>query len=212
MERSTDKMEQRIRGRSAEANAQRLTLVVEVARQLAIDGGPDAVQMRTVASLAQMTLVTLYRLAPSKSALLALVANDQVRRLAESSAEHPITAGTRGERAARAYKRVFAQTAELPNLGRAIFSVFSGVSVLDLEPFSETRNLTLADIVRSAVESDGVTVTPEEEKYLLMARLVWGGAVGEWLSGLLDSDTVDQMIDLAGVQIDLNGSSQSISR
>ncbi|GAA0967651.1 hypothetical protein GCM10009555_011720 [Acrocarpospora macrocephala] len=196
-------MTTRIRGRSAEDAAERRRRAVDAARELALEGGPDAVQMRAVAERAGMTTVTLYRLVPSKVALLTLLAVDQVGRYAAYNEAHPIEGGTRGDRVGRVFKRAFVEVTREPNLGRAIVSVFSGVHQIEhIEQLPGSSETYLIDLARQALESDGVPATGEELRLLRMVRLVWGAAVGQWLSGIMDIDIVYDMIDLACAQLD----------
>ncbi|MGW6954117.1 TetR/AcrR family transcriptional regulator [Streptomyces chartreusis] len=193
----------RITGRSAKDAAARRRLAIQAARELAIEGGPDAVHMRAVAERAGMTTVTLYRLVPSKVGLLSLVAMGEVSRYAAYNETHPIVGGTRGSRVARAYERAFVAVTREPNLSRAIFSVFAGVQVFDsAEPLPGDPSTSLADLALAAMESDGVAATKEERRLLRMIGLVWNGAVGQWLSGILDTDGVHDMVDLATAYLD----------
>ncbi|WP_424533545.1 TetR/AcrR family transcriptional regulator [Sphaerisporangium viridialbum] len=176
---------------------------VEAARELALEGGPDAVQMRAVAERAGMTTVTLYRLVPSKIALLGLLGTDQVRRYAAYNEAHPIEGGTRGDRVGRVFKRAFVVVTREPNLGRAIFSVFSGIHRIEaVERLPGEPEKSLIDVALQALESDGVPATASERRLLQMVRLVWGAAVGQWLSETMDIDVVYEMIDLACAQLD----------
>ena len=66
----TDLMEERLAGRTSEAQAARTDRMIRAAIELAGQGGYEAVQMREVARMAGVALATLYRYYPSKNELL----------------------------------------------------------------------------------------------------------------------------------------------
>jgi AcrR family transcriptional regulator len=197
----------RVKGRSAGDVVDRRHRVISVARELAAEGGPDAVQMRTVAERAEVSIVTLYRLVPSKNALLGLVTMDQVQRFWDYNEKHPIMGGTRGERVADVFKRAFRETQKVPKLGHAMFTTFGGVQQVDdyFPPNWDRPTRMLTDVAIRALESDGAAATEMEHQLVQMTRLVWSGALGQWLSGTMSTELAFSMIDLASAQIDHAG-------
>jgi AcrR family transcriptional regulator len=193
-------------GRSAEDAAQRRRLIIQVGRRLAVKGGPDAVQMRAVAAEVGITLVTLYRLVPSKNALLLLVAQDSVDRLWRRCERDPIVGGTRSQRAAHALRLAFENVAKTPKLGNAMALVIFGGSPGEEQapaPLPDIHH-SLTDIVRRAIESDGLPIDAAEEDLIFLCRLVWGGALSMWLSGMIDREKALEMLDLACERINLD--------
>jgi AcrR family transcriptional regulator len=192
-------------GRSAEDAAQRRRLITQVARRLAVKGGPDAVQMRAVAAEVGITLVTLYRIVPSKNALLLLVTEDSVEKLWRKCERTPITGGTRSERAARALRLAFEHVAKTPKLGNAMALVIFGGAPGEEQapPTLPEIHHSLTDIVRRAVESDGLPIAAADEDLIFLCRLVWGGTLSMWLSGMISHERALEMLDLACARIDL---------
>ncbi|MFZ4518238.1 MAG: TetR family transcriptional regulator [Microthrixaceae bacterium] len=72
-----------------EAQRERRLRILAAAEALAVEGGWDGVQMREVATRADVALGTLYRYFPSKEHLLLSVMLDQVNALAERLAVRP---------------------------------------------------------------------------------------------------------------------------
>ena len=85
--------------------AARRERVLRVAQQLAASGGYGAVQMRTVASNADVALGTLYRYFPSKEYLLVATMIEHVTDLAERLAKKPAAGKTPEARVSDVVKR-----------------------------------------------------------------------------------------------------------
>lgn len=150
-------------------------------------------------------LSNCFRLVGSKQALLLLIAADSVGRLWRYCQRNPIVGGSRSERAARALRLAFDHVAKQPRLGHAMAQVIFGGVESDQAALLESADPHhgLTDIVRAAIESDGLPLNERAEDIILLWRVVWG-ALSMWLSELISYDKAVEMIDLACAEIDLD--------
>lgn len=197
----------RVRGRSPAAHDLRRSEVIRVATELATSGGPDAVQMREVARLADVSLATLYKIARSKLALLYLVMVEQVRQLDVYSAVHPTGGTTRGDRVARTLLRAFRAIRTQPKLGQAVFSVFTGggdfldqliadgVSVGD-------EHRSMHEILRRAIAEDGSIVDAWDAAMIDVCVQTWNSTVEMWLGGSRTTQECRELIDFVAHLLD----------
>ena len=102
--------------------AARRTRVLDAALSLAAEGGYDAVQMRDVASRAQVALGTIYRYFASKDHLLAACQLETWRAIGQRLETRPLTDGTAADRLVELIRRLMRQVEREPQQAAALIT------------------------------------------------------------------------------------------
>jgi TetR/AcrR family transcriptional regulator, cholesterol catabolism regulator len=176
--------------RSQEA---RRTRVLDAALTLASSGGYDAVQMRDVATRANVALGTIYRYFRSKDELLAAALVEWARSIEhEVSASAPAGA-TVADRVVDVLRRACAGMERDPNLAAALVTAISSpdpaVGTWQGELTVILLQLLGAPLAgESAVERDGIA---------RVLSWVWFGALLGWVNGWTNAGTVGDELETA---------------
>lgn len=174
-------------GTLTKSQAARRERVVRAALALGADGGYDAVQMRDVATRAEVALGTIYRYFPSKDALLAAVMVEWLGDLEKRVMQHPPSGGTTVERIMHVLVRALRSMAREPNLTRSVVAAMTAGDPAGVDAMLEVTD-TIARIMRSAFPSD---VDPAVEASAAKALgHVWWSATIAWANGMGDMDWV----------------------
>ena len=172
----------------SDAQAERRARIVASALSLARQGGFGAVQMREVASGAEVALGTLYRYFPSKEHLLLAIQLDEVRALVGAVEAKP----PRGERDADRLKDVFGRAVrglgQQPKVASAMIrALVTGEADL-VEEVAAVRATTL-EAMTAAFGSGALTERQVETADLLYH--VWLSAMVGWVSGLQEFEWIE---------------------
>jgi len=153
--------------------------VIDAAMQLAAEGGYDAVQMRGVATKADVALGTVYRYFGSKDHLLAASLASWVELLYIRFSEHPSSKATAGERVLDVLNRALRALGTAPVLGGALFA-----SIASPDPqvvACQRQVISLLDaIVLRAIGDDPPADVGDRAR---MIGHVWYSALTGWVAG-----------------------------
>jgi len=176
--------------RAAETAARRRRLL-EVAVELANEGGYDAVQMRDVAARAQVALGTLYRHYTSKDELLLAALADQAGALRTRLAQRPPRGDQPGDRVADVLRRATRALTRDPAVTAAMVTALSS-SGSEAATSKAAVNDILRTIIVSAVDDAQV---PDLDGIVRVLGYVWIATLNAWVGGMIDAE--DMAADLS---------------
>jgi AcrR family transcriptional regulator len=139
--------------RLAANQLRRMRRIVDVAVELAEQGGFDAVRLRDVAERSDVALGTLYKYFRSKEDILLFALNEEVSRLEQSSAAKPLTGGTPFSRVLEFFRRSTRALVRRAPLARAM--------------------------IRALTDSDQDLAVKVAGFHLRIVRLLWAALRGE---------------------------------
>ena len=168
--------------RAAETAARKRRLLV-AATDLAAEGGYDAVQMRDVASRAEVALGTLYRHYASKDQLLLAALADQATTLRERLDQRPPRGELPADRVSDVLRRATRALERQPRVTRAMVTAMS-VSDDSAAPVKQEINDTLRAIIVDAVDG---TPVPDLDDVVRVLGSVWFAELTFWSGGLTDA-------------------------
>jgi len=176
--------------RAQEARRQR---VIDAAMELALAGGYEAVQMRDVATKADVAMGTVYRYFTSKDHLLAAALVFWVEQLAERLAVRPARGASAAERVLEVLDRALRVMARQPELGAAVFTSLSSPDPSAVGCQIEITRL-LDVIVITAIGEPAPPDTPDRTR---MIGHIWYSAMVGWVNGWSTIDRVYEELEIA---------------
>ncbi len=198
-------------GTMTRSQTQRRQRIVQTAAALAVRGGVEAMQMRSVAERAGVALGTLYRYFPSKMDLVVAVVTEELDLLEGGIVRRPPTADSPSGRAVDVLLRATRGLMREPELADALVrslimaevKIELDVRISDLVWRVVTGNLeTTAEA--SEVDTDvpaarGTEVDRDSTGYVLIGSLtsVWIFELVEILKGRRDVDEVERRLQIA---------------
>lgn len=163
--------------------------VVEVALELAAEGGYDAVQMRDVAARAGVALGTIYRYFSSKDQLLIRAMSDWTGQLRWRLAERPPTGATPTDRVTNVFQRACRSLQRQPLLAAALVRAMTA-DAGDSDARHEVGEHIRAMIVPLLGDLDAEV----REEVIMVINHVWLSTLVGWLNGrVLLSDVPRQL-------------------
>ncbi|CAL9387890.1 HTH-type transcriptional repressor KstR [Nocardiopsis dassonvillei] len=187
------------------SQTQRRRRIVQTAAALAVRGGVEAMQMRSVAERAGVALGTLYRYFPSKMDLVVAVVTEELDLLEGGIVRRPPTADTPAERAVDVLLRATRGLMREPELADALVrslimaevKIELDVRISDLVWRVATGNL------EGAEEEGGAEVDRDSTGYVLVGSLtsVWIFELVEVLKGRRDVDEVERRLQTAAERL-----------
>jgi AcrR family transcriptional regulator len=187
------------------SQTQRRRRIVQTAAALAVRGGVEAMQMRSVAERAGVALGTLYRYFPSKMDLVVAVVTEELDLLEGGIVRRPPTADTPAERAVDVLLRATRGLMREPELADALVrslimaevKIELDVRISDLVWRVATGNL------EGAEEEGGTEVDRDSTGYVLVGSLtsVWIFELVEVLKGRRDVDEVERRLQTAAERL-----------
>ncbi|MFE4498448.1 TetR family transcriptional regulator [Rhodococcus sp. NPDC056743] len=185
-------------GRTPEAQAVRLERVLVVAGELASAGGYEAVHMREVAKLAEISLSTLYRYYPSKDYLIRDVVRHELVQLRSDIVSRSPTPHSPHERAADALLRAFRGVRRGGDRGFAHAAMSVDRLPLPLDaPRTRQLGIDLLDIVKLAAWGEEHRISTSQYQALDMLQALWSSNVVAWLDGGLSIADVEDRLRVA---------------
>ena len=167
--------------------AARRDRVIRAALELGAEGGYDAVQMRDVASRAEVALGTIYRYFPSKDALLLAVMVQWLGDLEQRVTRHPPSGDTTVERIMDVLTRALRAMDRDPRLTTAVIGAMTAGDPASVGAINEVTR-AMARIMQAAFPAD---VDPALEASASKALgHVWWSATISWANGMGDVDWV----------------------
>ncbi|GAB3718914.1 TetR family transcriptional regulator [Nocardiopsis oceani] len=197
-------------GTMTRSQTQRRRRIVQTAAALAVRGGVEAMQMRSVAERAGVALGTLYRYFPSKMDLVVAVVTEELDLLESGIVRRPPTAETAAGRAVDVLLRATRGLMREPELADALVRSLImaevkfelDVRISDLVWRVATGNLEAADTTAadSGVDDD---VDRDSTGYVLIGSLtsVWTFELVEVLKGRRDVDEVERRLQIAAERL-----------
>jgi len=176
------------------SQAARRERVVRAALELGADGGYDAVQMRDVATRAEVALGTIYRYFPSKDSLLLAVMVHWLGDLERRVSKRPPIGDTTVERIMDVLGRALGSMDRDPRLTAAVIGAMTAGDPASVPAINEVTR-AMARIMRSAFPSD---VDPAlEAATAKVLGHVWWSATISWANGMGDIDWVADELRVA---------------
>jgi AcrR family transcriptional regulator len=170
-------------GALTRSQAARRERVIRAALDLGVEGGYDAVQMRDVATRADVALGTIYRYFPSKDALLLGVMVHWLGDLEQRVTRRPPAGATTVERIMDVLERALRSMDRQPMLTTAVIGAMTSGEPASVDAIGEVTS-TMARIMRSAFPDD---VDPAVEASAAKALgHVWWSATISWANGMGD--------------------------
>jgi len=176
------------------SQAARRERVVRAALELGADGGYDAVQMRDVATRAEVALGTIYRYFPSKDSLLLAVMVHWLGDLERRVSKRPPIGDTTVERIMDVLGRALGSMDRDPRLTAAVIGAMTAGDPASVPAINEVTR-AMARIMRSAFPSD---IDPAlEAATAKVLGHVWWSATISWANGMGDIDWVADELRVA---------------
>jgi AcrR family transcriptional regulator len=176
------------------SQAARRERVVRAALDLGAEGGYDAVQMRDVATRAEVALGTIYRYFPSKDSLLLAVMVHWLGDLEQRVSRRPPTGDTTVERIMDVMARALGAMDRDPLLTAAVIGAMTAGDPASVPAIDEVSQ-TMARIMQSAFPADVDQVLEAATAKVL--GHVWWSATISWANGMGDIDWVADELRVA---------------
>lgn len=175
--------------------------MLDVAAELATSGGYDAVQMRAVASGAEVALGTLYRYFPSKEHLLVSVMLRQVETLSERLSVRPAGGVTASERVDEILGRATGALLRQPEFTTAVMRALVAGDGSVVPAVRRVRE-AMHSIVLEAMGTPATDLDddPDAARDVLVADLleeVWFSALVGWISGVYPASSITEKLSAA---------------
>ena len=176
------------------SQAARRQRVLQAALQLGAEGGYDAVQMRDVATTAEVALGTIYRYFPSKDALLAAAMIEWMEDLERRVTQRAPRGDTTSERVYDVLRRGVATMERQPKLAEAVITALTSD---DHEAGGASTATT--DVMRRVM----LTAFPDDVGPELEAAIakvlghVWFSCLVAWSNGVGDLEWVAEELETA---------------
>ena len=176
----------------ARSQAARRRRVIDAALRLAADGGFDAVQMRDVATEANVALGTVYRYFTSKERLLLEAMAEQQADLRSYLQSHPAAGASPAERVINVLGRANTSLRKYPDITAAMVRAF-GVSHED----NQDLVLRVSDIMGSIITGAIGSNTERDRQVARILVQVWMSSLIGWVGGVDPAERVDDDIAVA---------------
>ena len=164
----------------------RRTRMLQVAMQLASDGGYDAVQMRAVAAEAEVALGTLYRYYPSKDVLLISGLSSWAEYSRQRLSDVAIPGDTCADRLAYTLELMARWSDREPLLMSAMMRALTSTDPATLEPKAGVDAAVRGVIQQALADAPGIDVTAVRR----IIGHVWFSSMMRWVSGQAPTGSV----------------------
>jgi AcrR family transcriptional regulator len=167
--------------------------VLDAAMALAAEGGYDAVQMRDVASRAQVALGTIYRYFASKDHLLAECQLESWRTMQDRLAQRPLQGATAADRVVDLIERVMRGVRREPQQAAALITGSSSPDPAVRE--CQALLIGYQDAVLAGTMGELDPDTAADVARTL--RYVWFSVLLGWVNGWNDFDAITREFEAA---------------
>lgn len=167
--------------------------VLDAAMALAAEGGYDAVQMRDVASRAQVALGTIYRYFASKDHLLAECQLESWRTMQDRLAQRPLQGATAADRVVDLIERVMRSVEREPQQAAALITGSSSPDPAVRECQAQLIGYQDAVLAGTMGELDAATAADVARTL----RYVWFSVLLGWVNGWNDFDAITREFEAA---------------
>ncbi|WP_431972384.1 TetR family transcriptional regulator [Nocardia sp. bgisy134] len=169
--------------------------------KLAAEGGYDAVQMREIARLSEMSLHTLYRYYPSKDDIILIASTAEVERLRLDVISRPPSGKTPGDRAATALMRAFRVLHDNRGFAHAVATCYHVPAAFNPEFDDEATQGPdfgkFEEVVALATWGPDHLITREQQMALRALSSVFVTALISWLNGTLGQKAIGEQFSFA---------------
>jgi len=179
----------------ARSQAARRRRVLDATLQLAAVGGFEAVQMRDVASAADVALGTVYRYFTSKERLLLEAMAEQQADLRAYLDVHPPIQSTPAERVVAVLGRANRSLREHPDVTAAMVRSFGTAETENADIVRRVTEIMTAIITSAIHAPEKRPATPRELRVARILMQVWLSSLNGWVCGVDGPERVDE--DLA---------------
>lgn len=169
----------------------RRSRVIDAALELAAEGGYDAVQMRDVATRAQVALGTIYRYFSSKDQLLAAALVQWSGDIERKLTQRPATGATPAERVVDVLRRTSRVMERNPTLTAALVT-----AIASPDPAVREHQHDVDQIMRTLV-ADTLRDVEDAEGVMRVLSQVWFASLIGWVNGWHNAGTVGDELELA---------------
>jgi TetR/AcrR family transcriptional regulator, cholesterol catabolism regulator len=167
--------------------------IVDAAFELGAEKGYDAVQMRDVAAISNVSLATIYRYFSSKDHLLAAAMTEWVAKLQSRVVQSPPRGDDPVEQLVDVLRRACLAMERQPKLTRALVRAL-GASDAGVEESALRMRSQVADLAEGIL----VEIEPETRAAILsVLGHVWYSALVTWANGRRDFSSVLHDLDRA---------------
>ncbi|MDE3719760.1 TetR family transcriptional regulator [Nocardiopsis sp. N85] len=191
-------------GTMSRSQTQRRKRIVQTAAALAVRGGVEAMQMRSVAERAGVALGTLYRYFPSKMDLVVAVVTEELDLLEGGIVRRPPTADTPAGRAVDVLLRATRGLMREPELADALVrSLIMAEVKIELDSRITDLVWRVATGSLAAENGEGDDIDRDDVGYVLAGSLtsVWIFELVEILKGRRDVDEVERRLHIAAERL-----------
>ena len=180
-----------------ESQQARRERMLSAAEELALAGGWDGVQMREVATRADVALGTLYRYFPSKEHLLVSVMLGEVEHLADRLAVRPPEGEDPVDRVIDVLRRANRNLQKQPQVTVAMIRALVAGNQ-DVAPVVAANRVVMRRIIADALGHDEDAAGDAGGRDVLAIDLlsdVWLAALVSWISGVESAATVIRKLE-----------------
>jgi len=172
--------------------------ILEIAVELAEEGGFEAVRQRDVAARAGVALGTLYKRFPSKEGILVAALEMETEKMVRKLVQQPITGDTPEERIGNLFRTITRGMCRKPNLAKALIRALTSGEPGLAEKVAgyHTR---LKEVIASTMCSVDGSVPPTELELELAFTLqqIWFAAIVGWMGGLHNQNVIVDRVTMA---------------
>jgi AcrR family transcriptional regulator len=173
------------------SQAARRSRVLAAAIELASEGGYDAVQMRDVATQAQVALGTIYRYFTSKDQLLAAALVEWSSDLGRKLAQRPAKGDNPADRVVDVLRRASRAMERNPTLTSALVTAIASPDPAVRESQHDV------DHIMVTLVSEALRDVPDADGVMRVLAWVWFASLIGWVNGWSNAGTVGDELERA---------------
>lgn len=172
--------------------------ILEIAVELAEEGGFEAVRQRDVAARAGVALGTLYKRFPSKEGILVAALEMETEKMMRKLAQQPITGDTAEERVGNLFRTITRGMCRKPNLAKALIKALTSGEADLTEKVAGYHTRLKEVIARTLCSADGsVAPTELELEVAFTLQQIWFAAIVGWMGGLHNQNVIVDRVTMA---------------
>jgi len=171
--------------------------ILEIAVELAEEGGFDAVRQRDVAARAGVALGTLYKRFPSKEGILVAALEMETAKMVKKLETQPITGDTPEERVTNLFRTMTRGLCRKPMLAKALIKALTSGEP-ELTEKVASYHMRLKEVIARVMCSEDGSVVPTEQELEVSFTLqqVWFAALVGWMGGLHNQNAIVDRVAL----------------
>jgi len=180
---------------------ERTRQILDVAIELAEEGGFETLRMRDVAAQAGVALGTFYKRFRSKEDLLVAALQLAIEEMEERMARRPVDGDDAYSRVADYFQTATRRFCAKPNLAKAALRAVTSGDVDIAEKVMRFHGRT-TELILAAIVGAKASISDHDKEVAVMLQHVWFAALVIWSGGLRDVDEViETMRSAAGLAL-----------